>query len=135
MKKQVSEKTINFELFSNIKTTFHYIKICSDKINQGGGVAAPVGGQIFSEILPYLEVNQGNQDEVEVVEEVVVPNVIGLSITEAEKTLKEIDLELSIKGIATENKETLDKENTIIKEQTPTEGIKINKGNKVFVEY
>ena len=33
------------------------------------GVAAPVGGQIFSEILPYLEVNQGNTEEVEVVEE------------------------------------------------------------------
>ena len=29
------------------------------------GVAAPVGGQIFSEVLPYLEVNQGNQDEVD----------------------------------------------------------------------
>lgn len=32
--------------------------------HQGGGVAAPVGGQIFSEILPYLEVTQGNEDEV-----------------------------------------------------------------------
>ena len=28
-----------------------------------------------------------------------------------------------------------DKENTIIKEQTPTEEIKINKGNKIFVRY
>lgn len=33
--------------------------------HQGGGVAAPVGGQIFSEILPYLEVTQGNEDKVE----------------------------------------------------------------------
>ena len=33
--------------------------------HQGGGVAAPVGGQIFSEVLPYLEVNKVNQDEVE----------------------------------------------------------------------
>ena len=32
--------------------------------HQGGGVAAPVGGQIFSEILPYLEVTQGNEDNV-----------------------------------------------------------------------
>ncbi len=32
--------------------------------HQGGGVAAPVGGQIFSEILPYLEVTQGNEDKV-----------------------------------------------------------------------
>ena len=26
--------------------------------HQGGGVAAPVGGQIFSEILPYLEIEK-----------------------------------------------------------------------------
>ena len=29
--------------------------------HQGGGVAAPVGGQIFSEVLPYLEVNKNNE--------------------------------------------------------------------------
>lgn len=103
--------------------------------HQGGGVAAPVGGQIFSEVLPYLEVTQGNQDEVETIEEVSVPNVTGLSIKEAEKILKDAGLELSVERITEENKETLDKENTIIKEQTPTEGIKINKGNKIFVKF
>lgn len=100
----------------------------------GGGVAAPVGGQIFSEVLPYLEVNQGNQEEVETIEEVSVPNVTGISIKEAEKILKDVGLELSVEGLAKDNEETLDKENTIIKEQTPTEGIKINKGNKIFVK-
>ena len=84
--------------------------------------------------MPYLQVNQGNQDEVETVEEVSVPNITGLSIKEAEKILKEIGLELIVEGITEENKETLDKENTIIKEQTPTEGIKVNKGNKIFVK-
>ena len=59
------------------------------RTTQGGGVAAPVGGKVFSEILPYLEVSQGNQDEVEVVEEVEVPNITGLSIKEAEKILKD----------------------------------------------
>lgn len=29
--------------------------MCGDKIHQGGGVAAPVGGQILSEVLPYLD--------------------------------------------------------------------------------
>ncbi len=103
--------------------------------HQGGGVAAPVGGQIFSEILPYLEVNQGNQEELEATEEVSVPNVTGLSIKEAEKILKEKDLELNIEGITEENEETLDKENTVIKEQTPAAGIKINRGNKIFIKY
>ena len=95
-------------------------------------------GQIFSEILPYLEVNQGNQEKVEIKEEVSVPNITGLSIKEAEKTVKELGLEISFENIvnnAEENKERLDKENTIIKEQIPTEGIKINKGNKIFVKY
>ena len=94
-------------------------------------------GQIFSEILPYLEVNQGNQEKVEIKEEVSVPNITGLSIKEAEKTVKELGLEISFENIvnnAEENKERLDKENTIIKEQIPTEGIKINKGNKIFVK-
>ena len=108
------------------------------RTTQGGGVAAPVGGQIFSEVLPYLEVTQGNQEEVEVIEEVTTPNLVGLSIKEAEKTVKEIGLEISFENVvndAEENEVSIDKENTIIKEQTPTEGIKINKGNKVFVKY
>ena len=58
-----------------------------------------------------------------------------MSIKEAEKILKETGLELSIEGITEENQETLDKENTVVKEQIPTEGIKINKGNKIFVKY
>ena len=37
--------------------------------HQGGGVAAPLAGQIFREILPYMEINQGNADEVEQVEQ------------------------------------------------------------------
>ena len=98
--------------------------------HQGGGVAAPVGGQIFSEILPYLEVNQGNTDEVEIVEQVTTPDVIGKTIKEAEKIMKENDLELVIQNA----EEQMDKDNSIIKTQTPQAGITINKGNKVYVE-
>ena len=98
--------------------------------HQGGGVAAPLGGQIFSEILPYLEVSQGNQDEVEVLEQVETPDLIGKSITEAEKIVKESGLELVIQN----EEEEMDKDNTIIKTQTPQAGIVVNKGNKVYVE-
>ena len=103
---------------------------CSDKIQQGGGVAAPVGGQIFSEILPYLEVNQGNQDEIEVIEQVETPDLIGKTITEAEKIIKENGLELVIQN----ETEEMDKDNIVIKTQTPQAGITINKGNKIYVE-
>lgn len=99
--------------------------------HQGGGVAAPVGGQLFSEILPYLEVSQGNQDEIEEIEQVEAPNLEGLSIKEAEKIIKEDGLEISIEN----NSEELDKENTIIIEQTPKEGVILNKGSRVYVSY
>ena len=99
--------------------------------HQGGGVAAPVGGQIFREILPYLEVNKGNQDEIETVEQVTVPNIVGMTIKEAEKTVKELGLELSVENFS----EELDKENIIISGQTPTEGVVVNKGSKIFINY
>lgn len=99
--------------------------------HQGGGVAAPVGGQVFSEILPYLEVAQGNQDEVETVEQIQVPNVQGLSIKDAEKVVKELGLEINIEN----DSEDIDKENTVVTEQTPKEGITVNKGSKVYIKY
>ena len=98
--------------------------------HQGGGVAAPVGGQIFSEILPYLEVSQGNQEEVETVEEVTTPDILGMSIKEAEKVLKENGLTLNIEG----DSEEMDKENTFVNEQTPNAGIVVNKGSQVYVK-
>jgi len=99
--------------------------------HQGGGVAAPVGGQIFSEILPYLEVNKGNVEEVEPVERVETPDLIGKSIKEAEKLLKESGLELIIEN----ETEELDKDNTAVKEQVPNAGITVNKGSKVHIKY
>lgn len=81
--------------------------------------------------MPYLEVSQGNQDEVEQVEQVQIPNIEGLSIKEAEKVTKEVGLEISIQ----KDSEELDRENTIIKEQSPREGVSVNKGSKIFVQY
>ena len=99
--------------------------------HQGGGVAAPVGGQVFSEILPYLEVNQGNQDEIEQVEQIQVTNIEGLNIKEAEKVVKELGLELVIEN----DVEGLDKENTFVSEQIPKEGVVVNKGSKIYIKY
>ena len=99
--------------------------------HQGGGVAAPVGGQIFSEILPYLEVNQGNQEEVEIKEEIETPNIIGKTLNEAEKILKNNGLQIVIEN----ETEELNKDENIVSDQIPKSGIKINKGNKVYVQY
>lgn len=90
-----------------------------------------MGGQIFSEILPYLEVNQGNAEEVEVVEEISTPDLVGKSLEEALKIAKENEVELVIEN----ETEELDKQNTIVKEQVPKAGIIIKKGSKVYVKY
>ena len=97
--------------------------------HQGGGVAAPVGGQIFSEVLPYLEVTKTNTEE-ETVEQVQTPDVLGKNLKEAEKILKESGLEASFENLT----EDIDKENTYIKEQTPSAGIVVNKGSKIYLK-
>ena len=87
--------------------------------HQGGGVAAPVGGQIFSEILPYLEVNQGNLDEIEIKEKAQVPDIIGKSITEATSILKEQGFEIKINN----EQECINKDETLVIHQIPSGGI------------
>ncbi len=98
--------------------------------HQGGGVAAPVGGKIFSEVLPYLEVTQGNKEEIEEIEQVQTPDILGKTILEAEKILKASGLELNIENEIDE----LDKENITVKEQVPNAGITVNKGSKVTIK-
>lgn len=99
--------------------------------HQGGGVAAPVGGQIFSEILPYLEVNKQvlEEDSEEVLQQVQVPDIMGKSLKEAEQILKENHLEMSVEN------EEIDKENTYVKNQIPSSGIMVNEESKVIIEY
>ena len=100
--------------------------------HQGGGVAAPVGGQIFSEILPYLEVNKTvlEGDDEEVINQVEVPDITGKSIREAEEILKQSNLKIRI----TNETEELDKENTYIKNQIPQAGIVVNEESEITVE-
>lgn len=94
-------------------------------------MAAPVGGQIFSEVLPYLEVSQGNAEEVEQIEEIQAPDLIGETIQVAEKLAKENEIELVVENAS----EDLDKKNTIVTGQTPKAGITIKKGSKIYIKY
>ena len=80
------------------------------------------------EVLPYLEVEKDNLTEEEVVKEVEVPKVEGLSITEAKKVLEEAGLDISYEETEEENS------SRIITNQIPIEGIKVNSGTKVIVE-
>lgn len=98
--------------------------------HQGGGVAAPIGSQIFGEVLPYLElVKDGEQDEQTL--EVEVPNVEGKTLKEAESIMKESNLQIVISN----SEEEIDKETTIIKEQTPKMGIKVKQGSSIYLDW
>ena len=96
--------------------------------HQGGGVAAPVGGKVFSEVLPYLEVNKGNKEEIEEIEKIETPDIKGKTIKEAEKILKENKLNISLET------EEIDKEKEIVYEQTPQPGIVVNSESFVYVK-
>ena len=98
--------------------------------HQGGGVAAPIGAQIFGEVLPYLEVvKDGEQDEQII--EIELPNVEGKSLKEAESILKENNLQMIISN----EQEGMDKENILVKAQTPKAGIKVKEGSSVYVDW
>lgn len=106
------------------------MKFCVVKITQGGGVAAPIGGQIFREILPYLEIEKDGENEENMVEIIEVPNIIGLNVTEANEKLKELELKINVNN----EPEEYDKNNTIVKNQTPNAGIKVNKKSNIFID-
>ena len=96
--------------------------------HQGGGVAAPIGGQLFSEILPYIDAKKNEAAESEKI--VGVPNIEGITIEEARKILKDSGLDINI-----EKDESLNEKETIIKEQLPKKGIKLKAGSKVIISY
>ena len=98
--------------------------------HQGGGVAAPIGGQILGEVLPYLELQEDKENEEEQKEEVEMPEIRNKTIEEAKKILKEYDLELEISN----ETDDINEKEAVIKEQIPKPGIKIKKEAKVFVD-
>lgn len=95
--------------------------------HQGGAVAAPVGGKILNEVLPYLELKEDNEETKEEVKTVTVPDITYKTLEEAEKILKENELTIQYEG------EIQNKKETIIKQQTPSSGICINAGSSVKV--
>lgn len=88
--------------------------------HQGGGVAAPVAGEILSEVLPYLEITKEQEEIQEVIK---MPNVTGLTYEEAKKILKEVEIETDTEMEA----------GAIITDQLPKAGIQITKGTKVIL--
>lgn len=89
-----------------------------------------MGGQILAEVLPYLELTKDNEKEEDKKKQVEVPNVEGLTIQEASKVLKEVNLDFQIEN----EPEDLDKATTVVKEQLPKKGITIYEGTKILLK-
>ena len=86
----------------------------------------------FGEVLPYLETKKETNESVE---ELRMPNVIRISLKEAEEIFKDMELEIEIKRKDGGESESIDKENIIVEEQIPPEGINVKKGSKVILKY
>ncbi len=79
--------------------------------------------------MPYLELTKDKQEDDEVIEEISIPEIRNLKLSEAIKILKEAGLE-----IGNTFEENIDKDTAVVKEQLPKPGIKVKKGSKISVE-
>ena len=75
-----------------------------------------------------MELKKDNTEALEETFSVTVPNITGMSVKDATKTLSDLGLSLTYDNQDLE----IDKSNTFITEQTPKEGISINSGNSVY---
>ena len=97
--------------------------------HQGGGVAAPIASQVLGEVLPYLEVKKDNEKEEDVKNKVAVPNLEGMTIGEAKKVIKDLNLNLEYNEENTENEEE-----RIITEQVPVSGVEVLEESSIIVK-
>lgn len=83
-------------------------------LRTGGVLAAPVAGKLIEEILKYMQVEKEytEKDQREMTQEVYVPNVIGLTLKEAQDKLNAFGFQYVIEGKNTD-------ENAIVYNQTP----------------
>ena len=86
----------------------------------GSIVAAPYGKEIFIKMFEYLD--EKKQDENVKVEYVTMPNLVGLSLTEAALKLKEIECDFELDG-----------EGEYVKDQLPPAGTFLQKGTIVVI--
>lgn len=94
--------------------------------NQGGSnVAAPIAGQILSEVLPYKQVPSDNSVATES-EKITVPDVTNKTIAEAKKILENAGFTVSTNGDS----------NAIVSEQVPKKGTSLSKDSiiKLYTE-
>ena len=62
--------------------------------------------------------------------QVEIPNVEGMTVSEASKVLKNVNLDLQIEN----EPEEMDKTKVVVKEQLPKQGISVYEGTKIILK-
>ena len=119
---------MNLKIWQNSKG-LENSKMCVVKMTQGGAVAAPVAGQILGEVLPYLELQEDNEETKVSNTIVTVPDIKYKTLKQAEEILKESGLNMKYDD---ENKD-INKEETIISSQIPSSGVTVNANSTILV--
>ena len=86
-------------------------------VDYGGTTAAPFARQVFEEVLPLL----GVERFAEIPAEVLVPDIKGLTISEARRTLTEVGLTLMDDGVS-----------SVVLDQLPPAGATLKEGGHVM---
>ena len=92
-------------------------------------MAAPVAGQILGEVLPYLELQEDNEETKVTNTIVTVPDIKYKTLKQAEEILKESGLKMKYDG----QSENINKEETIISSQIPSSGVSVNADSTILV--
>ena len=103
--------------------------MCVAMITQGGAVAAPVAGQILGEVLPYLELQEDNEETKVNNTIVTVPDIKYKTLKQAQAILKESGLQMKYE---TESN-NLNQEEAIISSQVPSSGVSVNANSIILV--
>lgn len=95
--------------------------------HQGGQVCGPVVSQILSQVLPSIDIvsNNVSSSDNSNYSTSLLPDVRGMSISQAIKTIKDAGFNVNING--TED------ESTLITDQTPKPGASLLKGANIFL--
>ncbi|MDO5716796.1 MAG: penicillin-binding transpeptidase domain-containing protein [Tissierellia bacterium] len=93
-------------------------------VSFGGAVAGPVSANIMREALPLMGIHPSADNEQQGEQTTQIPDVIGMTLVDAAKSLREAGLQYYIEQDITDN-------NYIVSEMSPQGGVYIQKGSIV----
>lgn len=95
--------------------------------HQGGQTAGPVAAQILSEVLPYLGIpSDTTKTTIDEEDLPIVPNLVDKTVAEAKRVL-------SASGFNVQVNITTDENTTLVSDQTPKAGIKLEAGATIYL--